>query len=413
MVSVLNGTIDDGYGGMLGWFWVACAVTTIGLVVVTRAALQGAVLLGGDGGHRPAVPGDPHRVRHRSGGPGRPRRLIARVAGAVRRGGRTGAKLGEAARPPVRRPGPSSCGGAVRKRSAAITLCVETLRNCNEGLGRPAPTCGNAVPAAASPSYRRRVTTTPAPAPSAAPDPAEVGAFAFTVANQMAGAVTAAMVHLGDRLGLFRALADAGESLTTGELADRTGLVERWVREWAYNQAAAGLVVADTGGPVERFSLTPAAVPVLVDEIARDEPARHVPPAPAEHGAARRRPARELPHRHRPRLRHARTGGRGRGRARLRAVDAQPPRRRSDPAPRRRGRAARRPARRPPTSGAGPAPACCAWRGPSRPAASRGTTSRGTPSTGRPRAWRPAASRTRRSTTRAASRCPPTDPSGS
>jgi hypothetical protein len=40
MVSVLNGTIDDGYGGLLGWFWVACAVTTIVLVVVTRAALR-------------------------------------------------------------------------------------------------------------------------------------------------------------------------------------------------------------------------------------------------------------------------------------------------------------------------------------------------------------------------------------
>jgi hypothetical protein len=40
MVSVLNGRIDDGYGGTLGWFWVACAVTTIGLIVVTRAALR-------------------------------------------------------------------------------------------------------------------------------------------------------------------------------------------------------------------------------------------------------------------------------------------------------------------------------------------------------------------------------------
>jgi len=40
MVSALNGTIDDGYNGMLGWFWVACAVTTIGLVVVTRLALR-------------------------------------------------------------------------------------------------------------------------------------------------------------------------------------------------------------------------------------------------------------------------------------------------------------------------------------------------------------------------------------
>jgi hypothetical protein len=40
MVSVLNGTIDDGYGGILGWFWLASAVTTLGLVVVTRAALR-------------------------------------------------------------------------------------------------------------------------------------------------------------------------------------------------------------------------------------------------------------------------------------------------------------------------------------------------------------------------------------
>jgi hypothetical protein len=40
MVSVLTGTIDDGYGGVLGWFWVACAVTTIVLVAVTRAALR-------------------------------------------------------------------------------------------------------------------------------------------------------------------------------------------------------------------------------------------------------------------------------------------------------------------------------------------------------------------------------------
>ena len=40
MGSVLSGTIDDGYGGTLGWFWVACVVTTIGLVIVTRAALR-------------------------------------------------------------------------------------------------------------------------------------------------------------------------------------------------------------------------------------------------------------------------------------------------------------------------------------------------------------------------------------
>lgn len=40
MVSVLNGTIDDGWGGLLGWFWLACVLTTAGLLVVTRLALK-------------------------------------------------------------------------------------------------------------------------------------------------------------------------------------------------------------------------------------------------------------------------------------------------------------------------------------------------------------------------------------
>lgn len=40
MISVLTGTIDDGYGGLLGWFWMACAVTTIALAAVAMAALR-------------------------------------------------------------------------------------------------------------------------------------------------------------------------------------------------------------------------------------------------------------------------------------------------------------------------------------------------------------------------------------
>ena len=40
MISVLTGRIDDGYGGILGWMWATCAVTTLGLVAVTRAALK-------------------------------------------------------------------------------------------------------------------------------------------------------------------------------------------------------------------------------------------------------------------------------------------------------------------------------------------------------------------------------------
>ena len=40
MVSVLKGTVDDGWNGTLGWFWVACALTTLVLAFVTRAALK-------------------------------------------------------------------------------------------------------------------------------------------------------------------------------------------------------------------------------------------------------------------------------------------------------------------------------------------------------------------------------------
>ena len=73
MVQVLNGTVDDGYNGMLGWIWIACAVTTIGLVGAHVVRAEGALLLGGDGRDRPAVPRDPHRLRHR---PRRPRRPV-------------------------------------------------------------------------------------------------------------------------------------------------------------------------------------------------------------------------------------------------------------------------------------------------------------------------------------------------
>ncbi len=40
MASVLDGSIDDGYNGLLGWFWVACTVATLALVAATRAALR-------------------------------------------------------------------------------------------------------------------------------------------------------------------------------------------------------------------------------------------------------------------------------------------------------------------------------------------------------------------------------------
>lgn len=53
-----------------------------------------------------------------------------------------------------------------------------------------------------------------------------------------------ASVHIGGRLGLYRALADGGDA-TPGELAARTGTAERYVREWLEQQAVAGFVTVD------------------------------------------------------------------------------------------------------------------------------------------------------------------------
>lgn len=40
MVSVWTGAVDDGWAGLLGWMWAACAISTIVLIVITRAALR-------------------------------------------------------------------------------------------------------------------------------------------------------------------------------------------------------------------------------------------------------------------------------------------------------------------------------------------------------------------------------------
>ncbi len=84
--------------------------------------------------------------------------------------------------------------------------------------------------------------------------------FSFLVFSKLEGAVTSGMIHLGDRLGLYRSMREAGVPLHSGELAERTGLHERWVREWAYNQAAARIIECDDD---ERFSLSKEAAMVL------------------------------------------------------------------------------------------------------------------------------------------------------
>lgn len=87
--------------------------------------------------------------------------------------------------------------------------------------------------------------------------------FSLQLFGKLEGAMTSAMVHLGDRLGLYRCLADARAPLSSLELADAAGLHERWVREWLFNQCAAGLVDHEASDSVDRFSMSPEAVAVL------------------------------------------------------------------------------------------------------------------------------------------------------
>jgi 2-polyprenyl-3-methyl-5-hydroxy-6-metoxy-1,4-benzoquinol methylase len=93
-------------------------------------------------------------------------------------------------------------------------------------------------------------------------DPDGLKTYARRIFDALGGATTAAMICLGDRLGLYRALAD-GEPVTSAELAARSGLHERWLREWMHQQGAAGVLEHRGDG---RFALSAEGVAVLADE---------------------------------------------------------------------------------------------------------------------------------------------------
>lgn len=81
------------------------------------------------------------------------------------------------------------------------------------------------------------------------------------------GALELYTVYLGERLGLYRSLAEDG-SATSSELAERTGTAERYVREWLEHHASSGLLEVDDAkaGPlVRRYRLPPEHIPVLAD----------------------------------------------------------------------------------------------------------------------------------------------------
>src|SRR5207253_4548784 len=75
-------------------------------------------------------------------------------------------------------------------------------------------------------------------------DGAKLEAFVFRAVDEIGATLNAALVVMGDKLGLYRAMAGAGP-LTPDELANRTGTAERYVREWLNNQAAGGYVEYD------------------------------------------------------------------------------------------------------------------------------------------------------------------------
>ncbi len=95
----------------------------------------------------------------------------------------------------------------------------------------------------------------------------EVTEFIHKAIGDLGGALTASLVVIGDKLGLYKALAGAG-GLTPAELAARTKTSERYVREWCSAQAAAGYLTYDPSGG--RFTLPDAHAAALADE---DSPA--------------------------------------------------------------------------------------------------------------------------------------------
>jgi SAM-dependent methyltransferase len=93
-------------------------------------------------------------------------------------------------------------------------------------------------------------------------DEARLQDFVGRMLGDMGAAINASLVQVGDRLGLWRALA-GGDGLTAGELARRTGTNERMVREWLAAQVASGYVTWTEAD--DRYALSPEQAMVFAD----------------------------------------------------------------------------------------------------------------------------------------------------
>src|SRR5438093_5777475 len=87
--------------------------------------------------------------------------------------------------------------------------------------------------------------------------------FLGQVIGELGATVNAGLIVVGDRLGLYKAMAGAG-AVTPAELAERTGTTERYVREWLNAQAAGGYVRYDPA--TQRYELPPEQAMALADE---------------------------------------------------------------------------------------------------------------------------------------------------
>src|SRR5215831_2499142 len=87
--------------------------------------------------------------------------------------------------------------------------------------------------------------------------------FAEKVVEQISGTMTTLLASIGDRLGLFKNLAEQGPATST-ELAARTKLNERYLREWLGGMATAGYLTYNV--PSKRFSLPAEHASVLAQE---------------------------------------------------------------------------------------------------------------------------------------------------
>ena len=94
-------------------------------------------------------------------------------------------------------------------------------------------------------------------------DEAKLEAFMGQAVTDMGAIISAPLIQIGEKLGLYKAMAHAGP-LTSQDVAERSGAAERYVREWLRNQAAGGYITYDPDS--DRYTLPDEHALALADE---------------------------------------------------------------------------------------------------------------------------------------------------